>query len=192
MRRLLIGLLLLVPLETARADSEGYYCTGPGFVAWETRFRSSPAEHVLHLVRFSHATGIAAAERVVLPDFQVHGMSCSAGMVRLVGWDSHFSVDVSVPGRPVITSRTQAFDGKQTPPPGNLGYGAKAGVTDLVTDGRTGEFELVVARVSRRVAGGIDHHTVARLIQRGRLPGDRILASMVLMEGIYRETVDSQ
>jgi hypothetical protein len=192
MRWILLGVLLIAPLEAARADSDGYYCSGPGFIAWETRVSSATAEHVLHVVRFSHATGIAATERIVLPEFQVHGMSCDPVTVRVLGWDRRYTVDLRVPGRAVVTSLAEAFDQAQAAPPGNLGFGARAGIVDLEADGRTGEFELVVARVSRRVAEGIDHHTVARLVHRERMPGDRILASRVLMEGIYRETIDSR
>ena len=92
----------------------------------------------------------------------------------------------------MVTSLAEAFDQAQAAPPGNLGFGARAGIVDLEADGRTGEFELVIARVSRRLAEGIDHHTVARLVHQERMPGDRILASRVLMEGIYRETIDSR
>ena len=83
------------------------------------------------------------------------------------------------------------FDASRTPQQ-NLGAAARAGITDLEADRSTGEFELVIARVSRRVLGGMDHHTVARVVQRERAPGTRIVASLMLLEGIFRETVDEE
>lgn len=176
----------------ARADSDGYYCNGPGFVAWETRLGIGTPDHVLHIVRFSQQAGIAATEHIVLPDFQVHGMSCNAGRVELVGWSSRYRVNVTIPNNPGVSSESVPYDATKSPPPGSLGAGAREGVTDLEANGQTGTFELVVARVSRHVRGGIDHHVVARLVHRDSSPGLRIIASRVLMEGIYRETVDEE
>ena len=192
MRSVIAGLLLLPAFGSARADSDGYYCKGSGFIAWETRFAPGPAKHVLHVVRFAEATGIVPTERIDLPDFQVHGMTCDKGSVVLIGWETRYTVDLTVPGRSTVTTRAEAFDTSRPQPVGNLGAGGKAGVVDLPVDGRTGPFELVVGRVSRRIAGGIDHHVVARLVQREPIPGTGILASVVLMEGIYRETIDAR
>ena len=189
MRLMFLAVLSFIWPTRAAADSDGYFCHGAGFVAWETRLGSATAEHILHVVRFDHASGIRPTERIVLPDFQVHAITCGAEHVQLVGWTTTYRVELSAVN-PVVTSQAAQFDGTKWPLPGNLGYGGRSGITDLVADGRTGEFELVVARVSRRIRGGIDHHVVARLVQRELMPGTRVMASRVLMEGIYRETVD--
>ena len=187
----LVAALLFLP-AAADADSDGYYCHAPGFIAWETRLAVGGAEHVLHVVRFGRAKGIEPTERIVIPEFQVHGMVCGPNRVELVGWTARYVVDVTAPGRPVITTQQASFDPTKTSPPGSLGAGGRAGVTDLEADGRTGEFELVVSRTSRQVpaGGGIDHHVVARLVQRQAAPDLQIVATRVLMEGIYRETID--
>ena len=190
-RAFLVVALLLLP-STARADSDGSYCHGPGFIAWETRLAIGGANHVLHVVRFGRANGIEPTERIVIPEFQVHGMLCGPKRVELVGWTARYRVDLNAPGRPVITTQETSFDPTKTSPPGSFGAGGRAKVIDLEAEGRTGEFELVVSRTSRQVpaGGGIDHHVVARLVQRQIAPNLQIVASRVLMEGIYRETID--
>jgi hypothetical protein len=192
MRLLFLAMLLFVWPAPAAADSDGYFCHAAGYVAWETRLGTATAEHILHVVRFDHTTGVRPTERTVLPDFQVHGMRCGAGHVELAGWTTVYRVELSAESRPIVTPQALQFDATKWSLRGNLGYGGRAGITDLEADGRSGEFELVVARVSRQVrgGGGIDHHVVARLVQRELSPSLRIVASRVLMEGIYRETVD--
>jgi hypothetical protein len=190
MRLHFLTVLLFAWPAQAAADSDGYFCHGAGYLAWETRLGTATAEHILHIVRFDHASGILPTERVILPDFQVHSMTCGSALVELAGWTTTYRVELL--SRPVVTSRALQFDATKWPVPGNLGYGGRSGITDLEADGRTGEFELVVARVSRQVrgGGGIDHHVVARLVQRELSPSLRVVASRVLMEGIYRESVD--
>jgi hypothetical protein len=187
----LLWVMLAWPLS-ARADSDGYYCHGPGYIAWETRFSAPDSGHVLHVVRYSRATGIQLSQRVVLPDFQVHGMVCDGSAVVVVGWTARYRVDLTASTLPVVRTETAAFNTAAPPPALNFGSGARARVTELSTVDGTGGFELVVARVSRRVNGGIDHHTSARIVQRQPGPRAAYIASQMLMEGIYRETIDGQ
>jgi len=49
---------------------------------------------------------------------------------------------------------------------------------------------LVISRVSRPVAGGIEHYTVTELIRREPQPGGRILASLRPFECMFVKTVD--
>jgi hypothetical protein len=189
-RKLLLATLLLGWPGRVWADSDGYFCHATGFVAWETRRGAATSEHTLHIVRFNSAAGILATEKVALPDFQVHGISCGPTLVELAGWTVRYRVDITLPNRPIVTSQPQQFDTQNSQLPGNLGFAGRSGITDLQADGRTGEFELVVSRESRQVRGGIDHHVIARLVWRELFPSLRIRASRVLMEGIYRETAD--
>lgn len=187
------SLLLILPLiapATARADSDGYFCTGRGYIAWETRFDTLPAGHRLHVVRFSRAGGLVRSEPIPLEDFQVHAMSCRETSVELTGWTTRYTVDLLNPAQPVVTARAGA-PGSADEPQRNLGHWSREGVTDLESDGAADEFQLVISRVSRRVTGGIEHYTVTQIIRRDLRPGvPRILEAIKVFEGVLRETVN--
>jgi hypothetical protein len=183
-----IAVLLSCP-AAARADSDGYYCAGRGYVAYETRLGAAGPQHVLHVVRISRTGGIGQTQDIPLADFQTHGMRCDDGVIELDAFTVRYLVDVSVPERPRTTTENAALDPQRTRQE-NLGNWARAGVIDLETDGQQGEFQLVISRVSRPVAGGIEHYTVTELIRREPQPGGRILTSQRLFEGIFLETGD--
>ena len=172
----------------AYADSDGYFCAGRGYLAYETRFTAGATQHVLHVVRFSRAGGIAQEKQIPLDDFQVHGMSCSEGRIELAAWSTRYIVDLSVPDQPSIRSENAVFDSQRTIQT-NLGNWSREGMIDLVADGQLGEFQLVISRASRRIASGIEHYTVTQLIRRETRPGGRILAAQKIFEGIFLETI---
>ena len=174
--------------SVALADSDGYYCIGRGYVVYETRFTTSGPQHVLHVLRFSRAGGIGQVQNIPLDDFQTHGMSCGDRVIEVAAFSKRYLVDVSVADQPRITTELAAFELQRTPQL-NLGNWSREGVTALESDGQQGEFELVISRVSRRIAGGIEHYTVTQLVQRETRPSLRILASQKLFEGIFLETV---
>ena len=93
----LLGVGLLLP-RTASADSDGYFCSVPGMLAYEVSMNVHPAgvqrparegldSHRLYLVFYSDA-GIEDVLWVDLPAFQVHGMLCRTDTVILRGWDA--------------------------------------------------------------------------------------------------------
>lgn len=174
--------------DTAFADSDAYFCASRGYLAFETR-SGTPGKHELHIVRFG-AAGISAPAPIALDDFQVHGMTCRAGQIEIQGWDRASTVDITNAAKPAITSRVQAYNASQSRPAENLGHLAKPQVIDLEADGAN-RFQLVIARVSKPLKGGIEHHTVTRIIQRASdRPGSTTRASRTLFEGIFLETVD--
>jgi hypothetical protein len=183
------GLVFCLP-RLAYADSDFYYCAARGYLAYETRLGTKPAKHELHIVRFGNS-GIVAAAPIVLDEFQVHGMTCSAGAVEVHGWERTYSVNIRNVMRPSITSRAVAFDPKKPPAADNLGHLAKPGVIDLDADG-SGRFQLVIARVSHSPrAGGIEHHTVTRLVRRAsNRPGSNIVSARQLFSGVFLETIN--
>ena len=70
------SLLVLAGLLTpavAKADSDGYYCAGPGYLAYETQFSTQSSGHLLHIVQFSRSKGIVVLEPIELEAFPVHG-----------------------------------------------------------------------------------------------------------------------
>ena len=183
----IVAIVLCFPAHAA-ADSDGYFCVGRGYLAYERRL--APAvKHELRLVRFDSTIGIVPAQPIELDDFQVHAMRCLPGVVELTGWNTVYSVDISS-GAQAARVRATPRDPGQFTPPDNLGHWAKPQVLTLDADGGD-RFQLVIARVSQRVAGGIDHHVVSRIIQRRHgLPGREIIRSLLLFEGVFRETID--
>jgi hypothetical protein len=182
-------LLLLLSPTVAVADSDGYYCAGRGYVAYETRLSTPASKHLLHVVQFSGRQGIVKGPPIVLEDFQVHGMKCRPTVIEVVGWTTRYSVDIADLSHPVIKAEAVAFDPKASESL-NLGHWSKEVVIDLEGDALSGEFQLVVSRVSRRRTGGIEHYTISQVIRRQTEPGGRIVDSLDLFEGIFLETVD--
>ena len=129
---------------------------------------------------------------IPLEDFQVHGIACRPGVIELVGWSEVFCVNISDVNRPTIAVRTEAFNPRDAASAANLGHWAREQVIDLEAAGAPGIFQLIIARVSRRVAGGIEHHTISEIIRRDtEQPGPaQIVASMTLFNGIFLETID--
>jgi hypothetical protein len=184
-----IALLAAWP-AIAHADSDGYYCTGRGYLAYETRFSTPGLEHVLHVVRFSQANGITREQRIPLEDFQVHGMRCGEHAIELAAWTKRYLIDLSAPEPPRVRTEDANFASRGTSQ-SNLGHWALEGVVDLESDGQPGEFQLVIGRVSRRVPGGIERYTLTQLIRRDPKPGGQILAVQRIFEGIFLESVDT-
>ena len=183
--------LLLAPTQ-ALADSDGYYCTGSGYLAFETRFAAGSSGHLLHVVRFSRADGLTRLPPILLEDFQVHGIRCLGDAVELQGGRTIYAVALSDPGGPAIRTRRVAPGDDIAGPTANLGYWAQPGVVDLGAEGAaSGEFALVITRVSREVTTGMEHFTSSVLMTRDRRPGPpRVRHSLLLFFGSFLETVD--
>ena len=187
-KAIIITLLGLVCPATAVADSDGYYCIGPGYIAYETRYATQPSQHQLHVVRFSSRDGIVTMPPIVLEDFQVHGMNCQGTVIELRAWARRYTVDIADPSHPTITAGSTPLVGRPSPS-GNLGHWSTEGVVDLAGD-TTPEFQLVIARVARPVTGGIEHYTTSALIRRNTTPRGVIRESLTVFQGIFLETVD--
>lgn len=184
------ALLLLLPLSAA-ADSDGYYCTAPGYLAYETRGLSEAGAHLLHVVRFSRADGIVRFPPLQLDDFQVHAMRCLPGAVYIRGGTAAYVADISDPDRPTLRPYKEGLDTTPPEPLRNLGHWSEPGVVDLDSDGAWGEFQLVTAAVSRSVDGGIEHFTTSQVVRREDTPGfPRVLEYVTLFTGVFLETVD--
>lgn len=173
--------------QPVRGDSDGYFCTGRGYIAFETQLRSPADKHELHIIRFSTAEGITAMPAVELARFQVHGMRCHQSEVELVGWNETFTVDLS---DFTVTSRAGGAAGGRNGAAENLGHWSRAQVIELEACGAD-QFQLVIARFSDGGKNqGIEHHIVSRVIQRRPQMGGEIVRSLQLFEGVFHETID--
>lgn len=81
-----LAFLLLVTAGSvpAFADSDGYFCVGPDYLAYQFGMAAPPVRpHVLHVIRFTSQRFFDAPATIELPQFQVHGMLCEAGRIRV-------------------------------------------------------------------------------------------------------------
>ena len=186
---ILCSLLLLSAPAVAAADSDGYYWSGKGYLAYETRWAADSATHLLHIVRFSTATGIVRSPPIHLEDFQVHGMTCRDSVVEVHGRSKAYTVDFSNPAKPSIQGVARPFDPNGASVATNLGHYAKPGVLDLSPMQPLQGFQLVISRTSRTVVGGVEHFTQTDLVWRDRSRTmDGLRGSERLFVGVRLET----
>ena len=187
---LLVALLLSCIPAVASADSDHYYCAGPGYLAYESRLQYDAPGHELHVVRFSRAGGITVLPPIPLDDFQVHDMTCGATTVELRSSRMVYVVDLAAAGGPRVGSRAIRADERPSGSTPNLGHYAKPGVVDLASDGAPGEFQLVITRAGRSIEGGLERFTISEVVRRDVETGfTRILASQRVFQGVFFETV---
>jgi hypothetical protein len=91
---------LLAP-SAALADSDGYFCVGPGYLAYQFGMSGPPvAPHRLFVVRLN-SDGIASdTMSFELPQFQVHGMLCGATDIRVAAYDAIYTVSLDRSQKP--------------------------------------------------------------------------------------------
>ena len=91
--------LLIFCVSDVYADSDGYYCAGPGYVAYQFRAMSwfTMGRHIVRVVKLSDGKAIWAGD-AVLKDFQPHLMRCGADHVTVGGYDRgwvEYDIDIS-------------------------------------------------------------------------------------------------
>ena len=108
MRKILFLLPLVALGSPALADSDGYFCIGPDYLAYEMTFSVEPHGHRLYILRFEDPAAWDKPLRVDLPEFNGPPMRCEAQSIRLAGWDAihhvtwpaEFPYDVSLRSEP--------------------------------------------------------------------------------------------
>lgn len=101
----------------AWADSDGYYCVGRDYIAYQFGFAPPPvARHRLYIISLGGAAGIGEPAFVELPQFQVHGLLCNERTVQLAGWDAIYTVRLDSTLRPVRYEIAAWADRQHTPP----------------------------------------------------------------------------
>jgi hypothetical protein len=132
---LLFTCLILLNAGAARADSDGYYCLGPGYVAWQ--FGMAPPSvrpHRLSIVTYGNGA-MSQPATILLPPFQVHGMRCRAGAVDVVSFYSTHTVLLDSAGKPIRVDSTALAAPGRLPPwaigsqARNLALGSRAART---------------------------------------------------------------
>lgn len=114
-----VTFLLLGPLGVgaAYADSDGYYCAGQGYLAYQFGFAAPPVgPHRLYIVRFGGGSGVEAPVVFDLPQFQVHGILCGERSVKLAAYDAIYTVQLDEMNRPVRNDAVPWTDRGHVPP----------------------------------------------------------------------------
>jgi hypothetical protein len=101
---------------TAYADSDGYYCVGRGYVAYQFGFAApSPKPHRLFVVPFSDTSGIESPVVLDLPQFQVHGMQCGEAWIDVAAFTGIYHVTLDENHRPIRYEVQSLADGQKIP-----------------------------------------------------------------------------
>lgn len=127
--------------------------------------------HALRVVRFEPNLGIYVAGAVILQDFQVHDMICSADRVEISGWEQRFKkyvIEISGPEKvhvgAYIEDPTQKFDAaEQGLEPPQLGIGGPGAIA-LESLDPDHKYQLLLSRSEKAVQGGVEMYRKAELI----------------------------
>jgi hypothetical protein len=177
-RTAILAAVVLVFVGIAHADSDGFYCMGKGYIAYDLRSFKNPglsAPHVLRVVWFGN--GIRPGNQVGMQDFQVHELRCEADRVEIAGYNKNwlkYVIDIRQPDAPHITERIEEPAKKHPvsketePDPRQLGY-EQPGKKELESVGSEHKYQLLFARSNKPAApgpspfGGIDYIVSAEL-----------------------------
>ncbi len=189
-------LTLLLAACPALADSDGYYCIGDGYLAYELReLASTQPTHTLRIVAVGGPDGIAKPATLALEDFQVHGMKCRRDDVILLGSDKSYTVDVSDPGRPRLVAVTALAAGGPVPPgyfAESLSYVRRSSVTRIPSPRKDRTYELEITHREKRIEDSsghaFEHETTSALVEKDSRGG--VLRREPLHRGVSEETID--
>jgi uncharacterized membrane protein len=113
-------LSLLVALGSggvAYADSDGYYCVGRGYVAYQFGMAPLPvASHRLYVLRLEPTGGIPEPTVIELPQFQVHGLRCGGAWIDVASFTAVYRVTLDDAVRPTGYQVRPFGEGRKVPP----------------------------------------------------------------------------
>jgi hypothetical protein len=114
----LVVLVSSLSVKTAYADSDGYYCVGRNYLAYQFGYAAPPVgPHQLFVIPFGGVGGIELPPMVLdLPQFQVHGMRCGDRAIRLAAYDAIYTVELDKNDRPTRYTSSPWLDRGHTPP----------------------------------------------------------------------------
>jgi hypothetical protein len=107
MRKILELLALTAFSSPVLADSDGYFCIGPDYLAYEMTFSVNPSGHRLYILRFDNPAAWDEPLRVDLPEFNGPPMRCEAQAIVLAGWDEIHHVAWQAESPHVVSLRSE-------------------------------------------------------------------------------------
>lgn len=193
-----LGVCALIWPAGLSADSDGYYCTGSGYLALQLRSWNTGGPHLLQVIRFGGGE-IREAGRVELPDFQPQAIRCDGDQVRIIRWTSHYiEYVIDVSGEPQLVETIEdpdlafspdLFDDEMS----NLGDWAVPGSIELPSKDPGHEYRLRITRHSTPVSGGLEHHTrtvlIAVDVSGAVAASGETVSELLLYEGTFFESV---
>jgi hypothetical protein len=202
--RLLLTLTFFVATfvlsASARADSDGFFCTSKGYVAYELRqgITQGIVGHKLKVVRVEPDRGIYVAGEATLLDFETYHMTCSQERIEISGWRKVFTkyvIDILPSGEmkvsgpleyPDVDWRDAAKDGPESP--SLCLFGPKE--VPLLVESLDSEHEYQLLRnlSGRQSAEGFEWHVKSELVQVDKR--ENALHRLVLYERRYIEARD--
>ena len=134
---LILLIAMLAASVPSHADSDGYFCTAKGYLAYEQRAGITPGTvgHVIKIVRFDSRNGIRNAGSITIQDFQVHKLDCAEDRIEIAGFGSPIPgreaalttcvIEIAEgPAAPLCTDETASLNWRTWPQPKNLGQWA--------------------------------------------------------------------
>jgi len=113
----LVALALALP-GLAYADSDGYYCTGRGYLAYQFGMAPMPiAPHRVHVISIRGPQGIPEPSTLELPQFQVHGMLCGDGWIDIASFTTLYRITLDGNQQPVRYEVRGSLEGQAIPQP---------------------------------------------------------------------------
>lgn len=118
-KRLRCAVLFVVALGlpgVAFADSDGYYCTGRGYLAYQFGMGAGPvAPHRVSVISTRGPQGIPEPATLDLPQFQVHGMLCGEGWIDIASFTAVYRITLDANDRPVRYEVRGSQEGQPIP-----------------------------------------------------------------------------
>ena len=118
-----LGLIALVALGVAMpgvtyADSDGYYCIGRSYLAYQFGMAPMPvAPHRVYIISTRGPQGIPQPTALELPQFQVHGMLCGDGWLDIASFRAIYRITLDMNDRPVRYQVRESLEGQRIPQP---------------------------------------------------------------------------
>lgn len=113
---ILVAALVIFAGGPLLADSDGYFCATPTYVAYDVR-HWNVASHEIRVVSLVPPLSQSSVRTISLPDFQVHGMRCTEDAILVLGWDVLYTVSLSSETQRLLLSSKKLASGGSTPPP---------------------------------------------------------------------------
>jgi hypothetical protein len=178
-------LLSLFSVAPALADSDSFYCTGKGYVAFDLRSfitEGLNSTHVLRVFRFDAEHGIYKAYEWPMKDFQVHAMSCTRDHIVVAGSeDARYAFDIA--GLKKRETKADGDDDVALSEKGQLGWSVP-GVKTLESSDSEHKYQLVFSNSTK----GSEVTGRAELLQID--PCQKVSQRVLLYERRYTEPPD--
>jgi hypothetical protein len=178
----------LFAASAALADSDSYFCSATGYLAYELREWSAPEKrHVLKIVSVGGPDGISEPGTVPLEDFQLHGMKCEPERIVLLGWDKKYTLMLPALRIVSVESR-QAGGAPKDYLVERLSGMRRTRSIDIASLNAERRYQLRIAYRENRIGSGlIRHETSSMLIERDA--AGKVLRRRLIHEAVAQETI---